>query len=1196
MAAPNGRMRLTVEVLPLTSENAHGPNRAAALAEFKGRKFALPVQLDHTFEQVWQQIEERYKKNYLSQLQATYFVIKKLQDAYDCDLDIRDTVGDIFEGETDPQMRMIKVVPSFVNRDFSMPATSFLRPTNTHKRAREMSIDIINKRRRLEEQTKALMETDPSRDHPMTSTESARNSSVTSTANPGLRPNEERSNRSRSGSSLIFVQNAQTGNEEYGVQIKEESPELGSVTPLVPPQESNGGFKKPLLPASKTIPVPLPEVTANATTENEDFEDGDAMMNTRSPLQDISTEAVSDSADMATDVGPPLAPAVDSQGSEIRRSPVSTPDPTETLETQESNNELRNHREESEAPFLHQPTTSSPRITYGARAKSSLEATQFARKAAHMLNGARPQPTTARTPRSQPRTSDVTVEPPKVRPTPQQKPSSASQTKLKWPSEDFSDFGKKRRTDSPASSMQSSSSRNMRPTPNLPSQRATSGDNRDSIESSFSRNLTSSPLTSRTPRRNSSPKVVVHVRTPPARPKPIPDVREIQESPEPTPREAPLDTQKATVPPKGIERVKEQPTGPRRTPIPLPDNIRNLAAAQRSLDNGTSAATTPKTSKTSKTGVRSMPKAVSKGQKQMASVAADDAQTSSINPTGSQNSSKPLRSRSSVYDVPSSESPPPRGSVRSLVPKSQTNQPKRTPVPLPLNVRHIYATKTEAQRKATSSESDSSAPQIVSPTLNKRLTRASIANLGSASQVDKVPGSQSARKQAFVSRLTNDENTENDMPSSGAESSSTNSEEDKHGKAQSKGMKTSGAKGGHEKLRRELDTARKVFGKRPPDPVRNLEVDLANGNDADTTSNATTERETSSNEQLDLNEKAAMDSIGTHQDDEYRKQFVDAANEQIMQEETSRIAAATRISPSWGFDGVDSSTNRLDQADEGATSKPQEEPTVDIESGENTETDNDDVDSEESKANSAVQSTRSSPDVSRRPARYLSHSPTPGESDSEDDDQASSPSRAASSEVEDGAAESKDGDSTESSSDTESETSDVEQDTDMADGDKTAPPSTNPQPSSPLPLATQPVTLVPATQNSLLQSLSQPSSTGNPASQTTAETPMVPASQPTPSAFGSSQSISQLAAARRAAYSKFPSVKQQLQAARTSSASTQQSKPFDPRTASLGKLAKKPGKTFDVSDSSSDEDSSSSSSSDDEPKNKKKKNAMCSVA
>lgn len=63
-------MRLTVEVLPLVAENAYGPHQAAALAAFKGRKFALPVELQHTFEKVWRQIEERYKRNYLSPMQA----------------------------------------------------------------------------------------------------------------------------------------------------------------------------------------------------------------------------------------------------------------------------------------------------------------------------------------------------------------------------------------------------------------------------------------------------------------------------------------------------------------------------------------------------------------------------------------------------------------------------------------------------------------------------------------------------------------------------------------------------------------------------------------------------------------------------------------------------------------------------------------------------------------------------------------------------------------------------------------------------------------------------------------------------------------------------------------------------------------------------------------------------------------------
>jgi hypothetical protein len=70
MAIPDRRMRLTVEVLPLTEANAHGPYRSEAIAAFKGRKFALPVQLEDTFERVWSQIELRYKTNYLDALQA----------------------------------------------------------------------------------------------------------------------------------------------------------------------------------------------------------------------------------------------------------------------------------------------------------------------------------------------------------------------------------------------------------------------------------------------------------------------------------------------------------------------------------------------------------------------------------------------------------------------------------------------------------------------------------------------------------------------------------------------------------------------------------------------------------------------------------------------------------------------------------------------------------------------------------------------------------------------------------------------------------------------------------------------------------------------------------------------------------------------------------------------------------------------
>jgi hypothetical protein len=159
MAAAPARMRLTVEVLPLAAENAHGPYRAHALAAFKSRKFALPVRLSDSFEHVWAQIEERYKRNYLDVQQAANFTIKKLQDAYDCDLDLGDTVGDIFEGEADSTMRIIKVVPSFVNRDFSVPPTSNLRPVREQKRMRERETEreteSATKRRRTEDVERA---------------------------------------------------------------------------------------------------------------------------------------------------------------------------------------------------------------------------------------------------------------------------------------------------------------------------------------------------------------------------------------------------------------------------------------------------------------------------------------------------------------------------------------------------------------------------------------------------------------------------------------------------------------------------------------------------------------------------------------------------------------------------------------------------------------------------------------------------------------------------------------------------------------------------------------------------------------------------------------------------------------------------------------------------------------------------------
>ncbi|KAJ4370372.1 hypothetical protein N0V83_004890 [Neocucurbitaria cava] len=226
MAATGARLRLTVQVLPLEAEHAHGPHRAQAVALSKGRKFALPVQSEDTFEQVWTRIEQRYKANYLNAQQAATFTIKKLQDAYDCDLDVGDTVSSIFEGETDPAMRTIKVVPSFVNRNFSVPPTSNLRPGHAQKRLRELNVGQASKRRRVEQPQLEDMQQagDLSRDQPIPTTESERNVDG-GAGQGGLRAGRlRRRPRSRqTGESCVIVKDAQTGHVEFGPRIKSES-------------------------------------------------------------------------------------------------------------------------------------------------------------------------------------------------------------------------------------------------------------------------------------------------------------------------------------------------------------------------------------------------------------------------------------------------------------------------------------------------------------------------------------------------------------------------------------------------------------------------------------------------------------------------------------------------------------------------------------------------------------------------------------------------------------------------------------------------------------------------------------------------------------------------------------------------------------------------------------------------------------
>lgn len=78
-------------------------------------------------------------------------MIKKLQDSYEGDLDVDDTIGAIFEGVTNQQELMVQVIQASLNREMSIPLTSNLRPLTAHKRQLETYAMQGNKRRRTEE-------------------------------------------------------------------------------------------------------------------------------------------------------------------------------------------------------------------------------------------------------------------------------------------------------------------------------------------------------------------------------------------------------------------------------------------------------------------------------------------------------------------------------------------------------------------------------------------------------------------------------------------------------------------------------------------------------------------------------------------------------------------------------------------------------------------------------------------------------------------------------------------------------------------------------------------------------------------------------------------------------------------------------------------------------------------------------------
>jgi len=194
-------------------------------------------------------------------------MIKKIQDGYDCDLDLSDTVGSIFGGEKDQEKIMIQVIQASIDRDISVPVTSNLRPANAHKRLLEIQQSGGNKRRCIEEQRYGAPIEDLHPDRPVHSRERdvvARNFEVSNAGSLGSHDRHRGSGSgSGSGSSVIVVEDSQPGAGSGGNPSLEEPPKSESPEPegqsvqQIP--ESSGHYQSsPLLGASDTIPTSTP--------------------------------------------------------------------------------------------------------------------------------------------------------------------------------------------------------------------------------------------------------------------------------------------------------------------------------------------------------------------------------------------------------------------------------------------------------------------------------------------------------------------------------------------------------------------------------------------------------------------------------------------------------------------------------------------------------------------------------------------------------------------------------------------------------------------------------------------------------------------------------------------------------------------------------------------------------------------------
>lgn len=1099
------------------------------------------------------------------------FTINKLQDAYDCDLDLGDTVNDIFEGESDPSKRMIKVVPSFINREFSVPASSNLHPGYVQKRLREINAEHANKRRRIGHHVGTQEELDPLRDQPVPTTESelSGEESASVAGINGVIVNGQR-RRSQSGGSVIFMQGAQTGLAEFAPSIKEESPELGEpvaqssmsgdhmATNGQAPQQQNSRPLSPALlsfahpgfepPALGEVQEPIDDNVDEANQEGQYRHEDKAMNGSPQPTPEGTQQVTAAATDERRDVydvpsSPEFMSNIESAKKAKKtygRSPRTASSVQKEVDLLNSSRSPKVNKKLAQTSLLKRGRVSQPLEDDDIESTPQDEVLAHSHKSRAVENREEGDLTDAFLETTNASLHNGFHSPDKT--------ASARKIKvgkLRTPSKKFlqptstSDNNAKRNGFTEAASSTETSA-----TTKLGTDIQARLDKINALKQKRIESPVVAPRASATPQSANRETSVIGAQS-----TNLVVGRALEQiSPAPNPRDrstsaAQLDASRLSSQPANLRPA------PKQSPIPLPPNVREFEA---STPSESFKRPLPKPKKTPRGGAgksNSTP-----AQRRRTSPSSASAQR----PTSAQ---KP---QSSNLDQDNEDETPqvPLSTARTVIPESSVptpdqpkkrGRPRKNPLPDPNTPRRPPGRPKKSALEATPASS-------TTPRDRGRAPRDSSAT----SPPTKKPASKIGPKK---SKLANTSIEEDIAPQAAVDEAIVVSS--RESSVESEPEPTP--------LTQELTEApREAKFEQPATALSRRSAETAADDTPiqDTQEQSTTVNNADTAEDLEESIQADLQANSTPSD----------------RERSARGGAHPRESTDWGFENVPHHVN-----DTGV-------PTTDVEHTAaqavndapkpDSEPDEDDNTSFKSRSASVAVSNRSSPAVTRRPARFLSHSPTPVASDSGSEESGSPSKEATPKPIVEKENSEYDSDSTSDDDTTQDEEED--EDTAMPNATEVAPAKPNSSIATSQLQSSPPLHGIPAS-TPLAPSTSQPSriqsipKTPVPAptsfSQTVHQTPI-----PTPGASQaprSSQSVSGQAAARRptARYAGFPGLREQLVGAQTKPVATPK-KVYDPRMLNLGKLAAKGVSTPKIGvglgddDSSEDESSSSSSDSD----------------